>query len=363
MTRNDRANDRELKAGEGQPGSAVASSDGRPIVPSQDGSHGAGSSAPLSENPLVAFLLGEAQEAVEEEDTKAFKESIDEALSLEPDNLHACLLQAKYGFWHFKQYDFDGSAVIRAAQQVLDLAPAQDRFSMAADIYVARKHQIAKMLEAAMMMPSYTAAKQLHEIMGEWKRLLSDIPYLTPGLIAGEVELCRNLCLRSKMGIMPGDRLVYTAYATLNGKESYGDQFARELQPRIDAMEARKASVMEEVEGQLQRGQGFLARLEQEGLPAEEERQKLEDELRSLQAALSEVVGLSDRGMFLQQLEELQRQRASLKLAKVFKRRELDEQIAAVEKKLRDIDAQMVAVTEPLEEGISAIESRLLQLP
>ncbi|MGN0046327.1 MAG: hypothetical protein ACI37P_03250 [Eggerthellaceae bacterium] len=311
---------------------------------------------------LRLALIG-ATQAYEDDNSALTMEFCDEALAIDPDNPEAWLLRAKFGGWDSKMYTMDCDYAISCAERAISLQDPSRRYQVAADIYVARKHQIAKLLESQMMLPSLTSAKQMHETMQHWQRFLAEIPCLTPGLIEGEVALCKNLCMRSKLGVMPGDRLVYTAYATLNDKVSYGDMFEANLQERIEGAKQRKQQIMNDVLARIEaRRQSSLSLIESGDLSPEQERERLQEDLASLTCDLGDVIGLSDRLMYKSQLEEVRKKRAELKPTKIFKKKELDEQIAQVEEKIAQIDAEIAPVVQPLQDEISAIESRLFAL-
>ena len=111
--------------------------------------------------------------------------------------------------------------------------------------------------------------KQLHGTMGEWQRLLVEIPYLTVNLLESEVELVDNLCKRSKLGMMPAERLVYTAYASLNKKESYGETFRKALAGRLSKEQEEQGAQIEQM---LEQATERNAELEKENAALKEER-------------------------------------------------------------------------------------------
>lgn len=314
---------------------------------------------PVSADEIAQFLAS-AHEAADADQSIAATELCRKVVEADPGNAEAWVLLAKVGGWDSKMYTFDIDFAVDSAKHALGLIPEGERYETASDIYLARKQQIGKVLESEMMMPSYTAAKQLNDTMFEWLRLLKEIPYLNSGLLEGEISLVDNLCLRSKMGIMPADRLVYTAYASLNGKVSYGEIFREQLQSRLSEELERSAEVakqaVELADGRLS---AYRAQVEGGGLPSQVRRAWLEDDLATLREARQKVLGLSNRGTYVQQIEELERQRAAMKPYKVFKIRTLDEQTQKVRDKLAEIDGQMEAALEPLDSRINEIESLL----
>lgn len=308
-------------------------------------------------------LLAQAEQAYEADDSKTVIELCNKVLETDPENVDAWKLLGKFGGWDSKLYDFDTDYILRTIKHVIGLVPDESKYDIAADMYTARKRQISLRLEAALMMPSYQGAKQTHQIMMDWKRLLAEIPYLTPGLIESEVTLCSNICTRSKMAVMPNDRLVYTSYATFNHKEPYDDTFRKALASRAEKeMEreaGRLASAKKELEERLAK---YKAQVEAGEISVEEEKKLLQDEAGLLRKQLSDTLGMSNQKLYQQQYDELQNQLAELKPYKFFKRAEVNEQLKAVQEKLDQISSQVEATTARIQPQIDAIEARIAEI-
>ncbi len=298
--------------------------------------------------------LQKAQAAYEADDSQAVANLCRAVLDVDPNNAQAWDLLAKFGGWDSKMYVFDIDFAIDSAKHALSLVSEGDRRDAAAEIYTARKRQVAKILESEMMMPSYTAAKQLHGTMMEWKQLLEEIPYLGVGLIEGEVALCNNLCLRSKLGIMPSERLVYTAYMSLNKKESYGETFRKALAKRLADEQGK---LTERLSSLVEQAKAGLAAFE--GEDSEAGRVQLEETLAQLKAAFVELQDQSLEVVYKQRLEELERQMRGLKPMKIFKRKDLETEIAATRERLEQVSAEAEQAVAPLRAQIEAIEQRL----
>ena len=302
----------------------------------------------------IEEYLQKAQAAYEADDSQTVAELCRAVLDADPDNVQAWELVAKFGGWDSKMYVFDIDFAIDSAKHALGLVPEGNRHEVAAEIYTARKRQVAKILESEMMMPSYTAAKQLHGTMMEWKRLLEEIPYLSVGLIEGEVALCNNLCLRSKLGIMPADRLVYTAYMSLNKKESYGETFRKSLAKRLEDEQGKQ---VERLSSLVEQAKAGLAAFE--GECSEAGRAQLEEMLAQLKSAFVELQDQSLEVVYKQRLEELERQLQGLKPMKIFKRRDLEAEIAVTRERLEQLSAEAEESVAPLRVQIAAIEQCL----
>lgn len=310
------------------------------------------------EVPELESLLAQAQEAYEANDSLLVSDLCSRVLEIEPNNVQAWGLLARFGGWDSKLYQFDIDFVIDSAKHVLSLVPEGERYEEASEIYLARKRQIALMLEAAMMTPSYTGAKQLHETMKWWERILVEIPYLNSELLEGEIALCSNLCARSRIGIMPGDRLVYVAYSTLNGKETYGEMFRKSLEKRLAAEQGQRDEAWANACAHAQE----LCSQTREHLSAGEEqdlREVLEADKEALSNQLDAMKGLANRAVYQQQLEELEKKRAKLPVYKLFKVREADARLSDLRQKLAQIDAEIAPEISPIEDLLAELEERL----
>ena len=215
------------------------------------------------------------------------------------DNL---LLQAKTGYWDPKLFTLDVPAAITAAHFACSQIEETEWFQVGTDIYMERKKQIAHQLEAAHMMPSYTGAKQLHEVMQAWLAFLMELPCLNASLIESEIILCTNLCTRSKMGFMPNDRLVYTAYTTLNNKESYGDMFKRLLQPRLEQQKSYERHLQEEARAHIEL---LLDTALSQHLSPQEKAEQDAYYHTLLERDIAKLVNVTNKNYYQQQINEL----------------------------------------------------------
>jgi len=314
----------------------------------------------IAQTSEIAGYLEQAQAAYEADDSKTVTELCRKVVELDPENAEAWDLLAKFGGWDSKLYNFDIDFAIESAEHALGLIPENQRYDAAAEIYTARKRQIALILESEMMMPSYTAAKQLHGTMEEWQRLLMEIPYLTASLMEAEVELVNNLCVRSKLGIMPAERLVYTAYASLNGKESYGETFRKALAIRLEQEREAQGERIEQMIKRAEERNAELDKLASEGaMPPAELKALCEKELAVLDHDIAAIADLSNKTLYEQQLEELERQFAAVKPIKIFKRQELASRIADTKDKMAQVDAAFEEKVAPLRAHVQAIQQLL----
>lgn len=266
------------------------------------------------------------------------------------DNL---LLQAKTGYWDPKLFTLDVPAAITAAHFACSQIEETEWFQVGTDIYMERKKQIAHQLEAALMMPSYTGAKQLHEVMQAWLAFLMELPCLNASLIESEIILCTNLCTRSKMGFMPNDRLVYTAYTTLNNKESYGDMFKRLLQPRLEQQKSYERHLQEEARAHIEL---LLDTALSQHLSPQEKAEQDAYYHTLLERDIAKLVNVTNKNYYQQQINELIEQFEKLKPYKIKQRRTVATRIDALEKKIREIDEKLAPLLSPLYQQLIQLE-------
>lgn len=268
-------------------------------------------------------------------------------------DLENLLLQAKTGYWDPKLFTLDVPAAIAAAHLVCSQIEEAEWFQVGTDIYMERKKQIAHQLEAALMMPSYTGAKQLHEVMQAWLAFLMELPCLNASLIESEIILCTNLCTRSKMGFMPNDRLVYTAYTTLNNKESYGDMFKRLLQPRLEQQKSYERHLQEEARAHIEL---LLDTALSQHLSPQEKAEQDAYYHTLLERDIAKLVNVTNKNYYQQQINELIEQFEKLKPYKIKQRRTVTARIDALEKKIREIDEKLAPLLSPLYQQLIQLE-------
>lgn len=268
-------------------------------------------------------------------------------------DLENLLLQAKTGYWDPKLFTLDVPAAIAAAHLVCSQIEEAEWFQVGTDIYMERKKQIAHQLEAALMMPSYTGAKQLHEVMQAWLAFLMELPCLNASLIESEIILCTNLCTRSKMGFMPNDRLVYTAYTTLNNKESYGDMFKRLLQPRLEQQKSYERHLQEEARAHIEL---LLDTALSQHLSPQEKAEQDAYYHTLLERDIAKLVNVTNKNYYQQQINELIEQFEKLKPYKIKQRRTVTTRIDALEKKIREIDEKLAPLLSPLYQQLIQLE-------
>lgn len=268
-------------------------------------------------------------------------------------DLENLLLQAKTGYWDPKLFTLDVPAAITAAHFACSQIEETEWFQVGTDIYMERKKQIAHQLEAALMMPSYTGAKQLHEVMQAWLAFLMELPCLNASLIESEIILCTNLCTRSKMGFMPNDRLVYTAYTTLNNKESYGDMFKRLLQPRLEQQKNYERHLQEEARAHIEL---LLDTASSQHLSPQEKAEQDTYYHTLLERDIAKLVNVTNKNYYQQQINELTEQFEKLKPYKIKQRRTVTTRIDALEKKIHEIDEKLAPLLSPLYQQLVQLE-------
>ncbi len=313
--------------------------------------------SPQVGNAQVHNLLVEARAAFDEGAFEKGAKTCSAAVELDPNNVQAWSLLARFGGWDHRQAELNVDLALEAAKRAIRLTPEAQRPQEASDIYAERKKQISEELEAIMMMPSYMGAKKLHAFMESWLRLLKNFPELPPVVIEGEVTLIGNICQRSKLAVMPNDRLVYTAYATFNNKEPYGETFKRELAQRIDVERARKEH---ELLAAQDRANLHLQKVA--SLSPEAALEQLQADALALQEARESVVGLSGKAGYEQELGQLQQQKASMSPFKVFKKRELDERIAEIQQRLEGLEQENSQTIASFDEVLARVNTQIEKL-
>ena len=302
----------------------------------------------------IEECLRNAREAYEADDSQTVADECRRVTELDPDNVEAWDLLAKFGGWDSKLYDYDADFIIEAIRHSLSLQPEGARIAAASEIYQARKRQVAALLDSAFLTPSYTGAKQLHAIMQWWLRLLQNIPYLTEDLLEGEITLCTNLCNRSRIGIMPADRLVYTAYKTFNG-EPYGETFRKTLDRRIEAEREKDDALL----GAARERSAALAEAVKAHLAENASTEQLEEDKAALQQEVDGFIGFTQRASYEKEMAEVDARIEKTPQYKFFKMKEFGARKAALQKKIDEGDAELEPDVKPLRDLIEAISARL----
>ncbi len=304
--------------------------------------------------------LAAAKAAYEANDSEAFAIEAQAALDADPENPEAWRYLAEFGCWDAKFYKLDIDFAIDAAKHALRLADESRQFELALEIYDARKRQIAFMLEEALLNLTSKGSARIHEIMQNWLRLLNEIPSLSPEIIEGEITLCENLCRRSRIGIMPSDRMVYTAYMDHNGKEPYGKTFRRMLDERLRQEQAKWDVAAEEARESAKRAlaasEEHLKADSPDALPL------LQADAAALQDAIDVLRSFTRRGLFERQIEQLEAQRKKLSPFQIMKTRAMVNRIAITKREIAKIDEGIKEDIDPLEERLSEIETKIREL-
>lgn len=314
----------------------------------------------VKNNDSITKLIEKAKAAYKEGNSSVVCECCEQIFLLEPENYEAWILMGKLGGWDSKLYSFDLNYALRCAKHALSLTEDSQKYAVATDIYTERKHQLALRLDAALMMPSYQGSKEVHRTMMDWKNILVDLPNLSPGLIQNEVDTCSNLCLRSKMGLMPGDRLVYSAYATFNNKKPYSETFKEVLASRI---EREKTLEDQRVSDSLKKIEELIKtnkELVKGGLlTPQEDKKAIQQNLNELSSKIEEIESNSEKKLYADQLEELERQLKNLKTYKVFKKQMINSQIKSLTEKIDEIESGIDLVVSPIKAQMKMLETRL----
>ena len=157
------------------------------------------------------------------------------ALEIAPEEHQGWVAKAKATAWGSTLNQNEVPAATGAAKNAVIFAPDELKTQVADDCYLTIKNIVAQLLNLAQSMPMAMVPAQLntfthvHTIMTQWIQLVSEIPDLSPALVAGEVQECQTLCKQSKSAIMPGKRKIYAASVAARIKDGYGEEMRRAL--------------------------------------------------------------------------------------------------------------------------------------
>lgn len=310
------------------------------------------------QNELEAHLAA-AKAAYDASDSEAFAPECQAAIDLDPENPEAWRYLAEFGAWDAKYFKLDIDSAIDAIQHAFRLTDESKHFELASRVYDARKRQIAYMLDEAMLNLTTKGSSRIHEIMQCWLRFLSEIPSLSPEIIEGEINLCENLCKRSRIGIMPTDRMVYTAYMDHNGKETYGKTFRRALEGRLQHEQAEQEAALEEAHANAKAALDAAT----EHLNADSpELSLLQADATALQEAIDSLRSFTRRGLFEKQIEQLETQKQKLSGFQLMKSRAIAGRIASTKREIAKIDKDLKGEVGPLEEKLAEVREKIQKL-
>lgn len=255
------------------------------------------------------------------------------------------VILAQQDGWNEQACELDVEVAVQAAMRAIDASPEHLRFRRGTDIYLARKKQLATILESDLMLPSYSGAKRLHATMQTWCHLLEQLPALNAHLIEDEITLCENLCSKSKKGFMPNDRLVYVAYSQCNNKVSYGATFAQRLQTRLTQQKAYERNLKQEIADHVRALACTLSQAESRAALTSEQAHEL---LANTAHWEEMLIGLTSRHLYQAQIEELRQQASLTKPYFLARKKHLEARIAALQATIQDIDQSLEQDLAPL---------------
>lgn len=287
----------------------------------------------------ISNLLRQANDSIEEQHPEEACKQAYEVLKASPSNKEALMVLAKVKGWDSIQCILDTRQAAEAATVALEASDESMRHKYATEIYAARKSQLAQSLETALMMTPYAGSKRIHEIMLGWLFLLQRIPYLNADLLLSEINLCTNLCERSKQGIMPNDRMVYTAYATFNKKERYDVTFRNTLQKTLNEETIARQTAHNEVKLRFGKTKELIQAFSKD--PNTELADSIKADKAFIENQLQIIEGHANRDSYCNQVKELNDQLKSTKPFKIARRRQIQNQIAQAQDKLSSIDTEL----------------------
>lgn len=304
-----------------------------------------------------------AKSAAAEGNSAVVIESCNNIIAVNSDDADAWQLLAKFDGWNSKTYQLDQTRAFQAILRASGLSSEKDKYAIATEIYSERKKQIAFLLESELSMPSHTSVKRLQETMMLWKELLVRIPNLNADLLEDEINLVANLCMRSRMGIMPNDRMIRTAYKTFNNKESYDDTFRKALSPRIESEEEKKIATCNRILVEADNRQAMYNAWSNTMNPScEEIIERLREERIFLSTGIEELESMTNKLLYVRQIQELERQLSNTKPYKLMQRNEIQTQIDALRTEIKKVEKRMEPISAPLQAKIDNIDTKLKKL-
>lgn len=330
------------------------------------------SSSPATEEPRIptqqdkttaGSLAKQAEEALAENDVAKMTELCLEALELDPDCRRALSLMARYGGWNEETLELNLDLALNAARRSLELADSEARAYLASKIYYERRDQVAKQLDALMKIAKGAEPTQVHVVMTTWRRLMEETPYLPAEVMNDEVEICEDLCRKSKRSLFPNERVLAQAYTEFNDGVSYADTLRSIAQARSGEAEQHEQAALNEVQSRYEACMAsYRERSEGASLSPAEERTLITDTLKQLDAVLKDLGNISERPIYEEMRERLTKHQEGLKSIQLLQARKTASTLSTVEAKLAEIDAAFAPIVDPVQAQADKLRARLTEL-
>lgn len=189
---------------------------------------------------LVNSYLKIAKAAVESKDIVSVLDYCNKIIEIDSTNLEAWILKAKFEWNGSTLINLKFAQSLTAANRAIEIAPNDNKYEIAEEIYWQIKSGIVQMLIIAQRLPILTCGTQIVNVMKTWLSILNGIPYLSKTILEKEILDCKTLCVDSKSALSTNARKVYTAYYVDNNKVSFDAMFQKELDEKIAFEDKRK---------------------------------------------------------------------------------------------------------------------------
>lgn len=320
--------------------------------------------APTQQDKSAAGALAkQAEEAHGENNTAKMTELCLEALELDPNCRRALSLMARYGGWDAEALELDLDMALNAARKSLELADSEARAYLASKIYYERRDQVAKQLDSVMKVAKGADPADAHAVMATWRRLMKELPYLPAEVMNDEVEICEELCRRSKRSLFPNERVISLAYAKHNDGVSYADELRSIAQARSGEAEQHEKAALDEVQTRYEACMAsYRERSEDAALSPGDERALLTSTLKQLDAILKDLDNISERPIYEEMREKLTKHQERLKSIQLLQARKTASTLETVDAKLAEIDAAFAPIVNPVRAQADELRARLAEL-
>lgn len=308
-------------------------------------------------------LAKQAEEAHAEKDTAKMVELCLKALELDPDCRRALSLMARYGGWDAETLELNLDVALNAAQRSLGLADSEARAYLSSKIYYERRDQIAKQLDEVMKVAKGAEPAEAHAVMASWIRLMRELPYLPAEVMNDEVEICEELCRKSKRSLFPNERVLAQAFTDFNDGVSYADTLRSIAQARAGEAEEHEKAALDEVQARYEACMAaYRERTEEAQLHPADERKLIADTLKQLDAILKDLANISERPIYEEMREKLIAHREKLKSIQLLQARKTASTLETVEAKLAEIDAAFAPIIDPVRAQADMLRARQAEL-
>ncbi len=307
-------------------------------------------------NEQIENYLDMAKAAFDGEDIEGVVSYCDRILEIDRDNCEAWVLKAKVAGWGSTLSNIKIPQAITAAKRAINLAPEQNKYEVAAEVYLFIKSQIVALIQIAHRMPGVSGTQYIQKIMLQWQSTLVDMPYLSADLIESEIEDCKNLCQNSKSAFAPSARLIYSAYFALNHNQSYDVMFKNALSAKIETEHAKETQLKAD------RMNAYWKEHAEEKEALEVEKASLSNQVDSLNKEIKTLPEVKNVEKIQNEIDDLNKEKNALGLFKLKEKKAVQENIDKLSEKLSSAKSLKNKTTEPLLKKIENHKNRIKEI-